>query len=77
MVFAATISATATSPSRSKNDSTVQGARYGVAGFTYDGGHINLTNYGSITGAVDAIDVNFNGVLPSPVGPRRSTITAT
>jgi len=48
-----------------ENDSTVHGARYGVAAFTFNGGHVSLTNYGSVTGGTDAIDVNVNGSLPS------------
>ena len=40
-------------------DATISGARYGVSSFAYDGGHISLTNYGSIAGGTDAIDVNY------------------
>jgi len=44
-----------------ESDSSVHGARYGVAAFTYGGGHISLTNHGSITGTTDAVDVNVGG----------------
>jgi hypothetical protein len=48
-----------------ESDSIVHGARYGVSAFTFDGGAISLTNYGSITGNTDAIDVNYNGSIPA------------
>ena len=52
-----------------ESDWIVDGARYGVGAFTYDGGHISLTNYGSITGTTDAVDVNVtDGTGPAPSG---------
>ena len=44
-----------------ESDASINGLRYGVGAFTYDGGNISVTNYGSITGGTDAIDVNVTG----------------
>jgi VCBS repeat-containing protein len=48
-----------------EDEASVHGARYGVAAFTYGGGHISLTNHGSVTGTTDAIDVNVGGNIPN------------
>ena len=52
-----------------ESDAIIDGARYGASAFVYGGGNISLTNYGSVTGGTDAIDVNVtsNGG-PAPNG---------
>jgi hypothetical protein len=35
---------------------TVEGGRYGIGGFAYDGGSVIITNYGYVTGSTAAID---------------------
>lgn len=51
-----------------ESDSTVNGPRFGVAGLAFDGGHVSVTNYGSVTGGTDAIDINVQTGTPAPSG---------
>jgi large repetitive protein len=39
----------------------IEGGRYGLAGFAYDGGDVNITNYATVTGTVAAVAAQATG----------------
>jgi large repetitive protein len=44
-----------------ESGATITGGRYGIGGFAFDGGNVNVTNYATVTGATAAIDTQATG----------------